>query len=412
MMNNRAYLAGVSVLALAIVSPAVAWSATSDLVLWAENGTNIQQSRLIQKFEAQYPQYKVRLTEYPWQVAHDKLVAAMASDQAPDVSLGEDQWVGEFAHLGLLEPLDDFKKQQNYQDKDFLPNSWSYYVESDGKTYAAPSYTEARALFYRTDIFKAANIDGPPKTLDEMRALGKKLSNGQNRFGLADQSGDLDLHFFSWFLYANGGDVYDSTRSKCTLDAPKAIEALTFYKSLYDENVIPKDPAKRVDTSHGFEQGYYAMAESGPWWLQLIPAEAPEINGKWVAAPLPTGATPISYGHPNSWLVPAGAKNKAAAEAWIKFMLTPENGVTWFEAAGLLPPARAAYDDTRLKKDENVQALLKAAENGTNSVHGVPNGQGITLEIIKMLSAVKDGSTEPATAAAAACERIDRLLKG
>ena len=209
MMNNRAYLAGVSVLALAIVSPAVAWSATSDLVLWAENGTNIQQSRLIQKFEAQYPQYKVRLTEYPWQVAHDKLVAAMASDQAPDVSLGEDQWVGEFAHLGLLEPLDDFKKQQNYQDKDFLPNSWSYYVESDGKTYAAPSYTEARALFYRTDIFKAANIDGPPKTLDEMRALGKKLSNGQNRFGLADQSGDLDLHFFSWFLYANGGDVYD-----------------------------------------------------------------------------------------------------------------------------------------------------------------------------------------------------------
>jgi ABC-type glycerol-3-phosphate transport system substrate-binding protein len=411
-MNRQNYLAGLSMLAIAVAAPAHAWSATSDLVLWAENGTNIQQSGLIQKFEKENPQYKVKLTEYPWQVAHDKLVAAMASGQAPDVSLGEDQWVGEFAHLGLLEPLDNFKKQQNYQDKDFLPNSWSYYVGEDGKTYAAPSYTEARALFYRKDLFDAANIAAPPKTLDEMRTIGKKLTDGEHHFGLADQSGDLDLHFYSWFIYANGGDVYNANRTKCTLTDPKAVEALTFYKSLFDQNVIPKDPAKRVDTAHGFEEGYYAMAESGPWWLQLIPTEAPQINDKWAAAPLPAGATPISYGHPNSWLVPAEAKNKPAAEAWIKFMLTPENAVTWFEAAGLLPPARAAYDDPRLKSNANVQALLKAAENGTNSVHGVPNGQAITLEIIKMLSSVKDGHAEPSDAAAGACQRIDRLLKG
>ncbi|MEP7240436.1 MAG: extracellular solute-binding protein [Devosia sp.] len=393
------------------VSATAALAQQTDVVVWAENGTFLQQSGLIAKFEAENPQYKVQLTEYPWQVAHDKLVAAMAGGQGPDVALGEDQWVAEFAHLDLLAPLDDFKAKQGYKDEDFNPNSWSYFVFQDGKTYAAPSYTEARALFYRKDLFDAAGLT-PPKTLDEMLEVGKKLTDGQQHFGLADQSGDLDLHFFSWFLYANGGNVYNDAGSKCTLADPAGVEALSFYKKLYDENVIPKDPAKRVDTAHGFEEGYYAMAESGPWWLGLIPSEAPAINGKWAAVPLPTGKTPITYGHPNSWFVPASGKNKDGGEAFIAFMLEPANGVTWFESWGGLPPAKAAYTQGALKDDPNVQALLKAAQDGTNSVHGVPNGQAITLEIIKMLSAVKDDGTDPTEAATTACSTIDGLLQG
>jgi ABC-type glycerol-3-phosphate transport system substrate-binding protein len=387
-----------------------AYAQTTDLNILAMNGTYLQESGLIGKFEAENPQYKVHLAEYPWQAAHGQLTASMAAGQPPDVSLSEDQWVSEFYRLGLLQPLDDFKTAQGYKDEDFMPRSWSYFVEDDGKLYAAPSYAEGRALFYRKDLFEAAGITEPPKTLEDLITVGKKLTNGNDRFALADQGGDLDLHFFSWLLYANGGDVYDEAKTTCTLTSPEAIEALTYYKSLYDENIIPKDPAKRVDTAQGFEEGYYAMAESGPWWLGLLKAEAPGITGKWATAPLPAGKNPTSYGHPNAWIIPAQAANKEGAEAFIAFMLRPENAVTWFQSWGAFPPARAAFEDPVIKGDTNVPALVQSIEQGTNSVHGVPNGQAVTLEIIKMISNVKDGIATPEDAAAESCGVIDGLL--
>jgi ABC-type glycerol-3-phosphate transport system substrate-binding protein len=393
--------------------PSAASYAATDLVIWAEPGTSIESSGLVQKFEQENPDYNVKVTEYPWDVAHDKLVAAMATGSGPDLALAADQWVGEFANLGLLEPLDDFKAKQGYKDEDFHPSSWSYFITgSDNKLYAAPAYTEARALFYRKDRFADAGISAPPKTLAELHDFGKKLTDGDQHFGIANQEGDLDLHFFSWFLYSNGGDVYDQTRTKCALTDPKSVEALAYCKSLYDDNIIPKDQAKRVDTAHGFEEGYYAMAESGSWWLGLIPKEAPDISDKWTAAPLPAGATTITYGHPNPWIVPASAKNKDGAEAFIAFMLKPENAVQWFAAWGALPPVKSAAQDPKIAGNPIAVALLATADAGTNSVHNVPNGQAVTLEIEKMLQSVKNNGTDPAQAAASACGQIDSLLKG
>lgn len=401
-------IASVAGVALVLATPVAAQ--TTDLNILAMNGTYLEESGLLGKFREEFPQYQVHLAEYPWQAAHGQLTASMAAGQPPDVALSQDQWVSEFQRLGLLEALDEFKAERGYDDEDFMPQSWSYFVEDDGKLYAAPAYAEGRALFYRKDIFEEAGISEPPRTLEELITIGKQLSNGEDRFALADQSGDLDLHFFSWLLYTYGGDVYDEAKTTCTLTAPEGIEALNYYKQLYDENIIPKDPAKRVDTAQGFQEGYYAMAESGPWWLGLLKSEAPEITGKWATAPLPAGRTTVSYGHPNAWIIPADAKNKDGAENFIAFMLRPENAVTWFESWGSFPPARAAYDDPVIAGDPNVPALVQAIENGTNSVHGVPNGQAITLEISKMISNVKDGIVEPEQAAADSCAVIDGLL--
>ena len=97
----------------------------------------------------------------------------------------------------------------------------------------------------------------------------------------------LDFHFFSWILYELGGDFFTDDYSKCALTEPEAIEALEYYKMLYDENIMPKAPEKRVDGFQGFVDGYYAMAESGSWWFANIANQAPEIQDKYDVAILP-----------------------------------------------------------------------------------------------------------------------------
>src|SRR5690554_5615455 len=178
--------------------------------IWVPGGQGqwLISSNVPAEFEKAYPQYKVEVTQYSFDNLHDKLVAGFIGGELPDIAMLGDQTVMEFAALDALEPLDDFKKVNGYKDSDFMPGSWSHFVVPDGTLYAAPAYSEYRVLFYRTDLFEKAGISKPPSTFDELVEVGMKLTNGETQFGMAHQTGQLDFHFFSWILYAKGGNFY------------------------------------------------------------------------------------------------------------------------------------------------------------------------------------------------------------
>ena len=370
-------------------------------------GTNIQQAGLIAKFQAAFPQYRVNITETSYGPLHDKLVASFAGGSVPDVALVADQDMGEFALLNALAPLDDFKAKNGYNDADFLPGSWSRSIVNN-KLYGAPAYYEARGIFYRTDYLQQAGISAPPKTLDELVSTGKALSNGSTRFGIADQTGQLDQHFLSCILYEMGGGYYNSDGTASTINNSTGVDAFAYYKSLYDQNIIPKDPTKRANPWLGFKNGLYAMAESGGFWFSLLNA-APNLNGKWTVAPFPSGPANIGYGHPQPWIIPAKAKNSAGAQDWIAFMLKSTSQADWFPAKGFVPSVLSAYNDPRLSSNAPLLALRAAAQK-TNSIHDVRNGEAITVAVSAVTSQVKNGMA-PKDAASSLAQKINQLLK-
>ncbi len=379
------------------------------VVVWGTSDSGMDS--LIDKFEEEYPQYTVEYSTYSWDALHGKLVAAVAGGDAPDVSQAADHEVGEFATLGGLHALDDWRAAQDFADDDFLPGSWAPFT-IDGQIWAAPAYTDVRGLFYRSDVLEAAGITEPPATLDDLIEDGKKVSNGDNVFGFADQTGQLDVHVVCWLVYAFGGDFYSEDRATATVTSPEVIQALEYYQRLYTEDVAPKDPAKRVDPWQGFKEGYYAMAHSGPWWMGLQKTEAPELADTMKLAPLPEGAVADTvYGHPNPWVVPEGAKNKEGAYAWLTFMMQAENQAEWFLKTAWLPSRVAAYSDERLADDPMLQQWLELGKRPTNSVHNVPNGQAITEAIYAMSGEIKSGA-DVRGAAEAANTRIQELLNG
>lgn len=411
-MKRLFFLACVALIVFSSVTVSALAADTTTVKVWAPGGqgTWLQSSNLPAEFEATYPQYSVEIEQFPFDTLHNKIIAGLTGGELPDVFMLGDQTVAEFAALDGLEPLEDFKKENNYKDEDFMPDAWTHFITLDGILYAAPAYSEYRVLFYRTDLFENAGISHPPTTYDELVDYGMKLTNGTSQFGLANQSGKLDLHFFSCILYAKGGNFYTPDHAKCDLTAPAGIEALEFYKSLYDKNIIPKDPAQQTDTFQGFIQGYYAMAESGPWWLGLL-AKQPEMEGKWAAAPLPEDKTNITYGHPNAWMIPAQAKNKAGGKAWLQFFMRVEPQVDFFKGNGNLPVLLAAYDDPALKNHPAMPAFLEAAKGGVDAMYNIPNGDPIQAVIYEMLSDLKNDKITSEEGAAEACKRVNDLLK-
>lgn len=280
----------------------------------------------------------------------------------------------------------------------------------DGHIYAAPFYLENRVLYYRTDILEEAGFDGPPETWDEVFEYAKVLSNGEDKFTMGHQDGWLDFHFFSCLLYSYGGDFYNKERTECILNNEQGLKALKYYEALYDQNVIPKDADKRVEAFKGFKEGYYAMVESGNWWIGLIENQAPELEGKWAMAYLPTGDTTTVYGHPNGWIIPKNSPNPEGAMAWIDFVLQTDTEILMSNAYGLSPISLEAYDDPSLKNADLHKMMRDVSKRGTDSIHNIPNAEAISELVWNMLADVRDDVKTPEDALNDVVKQINPLL--
>src|SRR5690606_29788358 len=89
-------------------------TAGGKLAVWTLSGAKLQGS--VSAFEKANPGVTVELTEYPSETLHSKIVTTLATGGGPDLAVVPDQDLGDFAARGGLEPLDDFKADQNVDD--------------------------------------------------------------------------------------------------------------------------------------------------------------------------------------------------------------------------------------------------------------------------------------------------------
>ncbi|MCL2827287.1 MAG: extracellular solute-binding protein [Oscillospiraceae bacterium] len=373
-------------------------------------------SGLPQRFNELHPQWEVEIVTMPWDTMHNSLMMGFAGGELPALSQAAFHWLGTFKPLGTLRAMDEYKANNNFTDDMFLPYSWEHYRGVSGSLYAAPFAWGPRALFYRTDILQEAGFDGPPETWDEMFEWGAAIGNGVDRFALAPLDAWLDFHFYSTLLYGHGGLIVDETGTSALLETPEALQALEVYARLYEENVIPRDPAHRVDALQGFIEGYYAMVHTGTWWFGLLGTQAPELDGVWNVALLPEGTTTTTFGHCNPWIIPVNPQNpdgvnSEAAEAWLTFLFDVENAIQLSRYFGQLPPMIAAYEHPFLRDNPHVMVFYEALTRGVNSLRNVNNAEAASEVVWNMLADVRDGVSTPQAALESANAQINNLIR-
>ncbi|MFD2412220.1 ABC transporter substrate-binding protein [Paenibacillus rhizoplanae] len=105
---------------------------------------------------------------------------AFASKQAPDVLQINDFQT--YYKKGYMAPINDYmssEMKETFKDS-LLENKNTV----DGKTYTLPNTGQIWRLIYNKDIFKQAGIENPPKTLDEMVAAAKKITETGKKDGV------------------------------------------------------------------------------------------------------------------------------------------------------------------------------------------------------------------------------------
>lgn len=346
-----------------------------ELTFWVAGNSEQQQKtydQIIQNFNEQYASQGIsaKVQYVPWSELQQKLTTSLAGGSGPDLFMHGAAAAAGLAAKNQLEPLDDYLAA--WEDtSDYIPS----YLDAgkvDGKTYVLPIEGANRMFIYRTDIFEEAGVQ-VPTTWEELKEISRKLlvkeGNRVVRYPTSLPTNGIDLQQ-SWtpYLWANGGDLFNEDFTAATLTTQEAKEALEFYKSFFDEGLVPLEGVTGQGDQHPLGTGEIAFIVDGVFILESIKNYTPDAYDKLAIAPPPAGR-----GEPTTLVGSAGifmnAASKHKDEAWelLSFIGNKENAGKIAEELKYLPVRKSLVEADFVQSDPLFKRFVELS--------GVVNGK-------------------------------------
>jgi multiple sugar transport system substrate-binding protein len=312
---------------------------------------------LIRRFEDEHPGIRIRAQYIPTGdgLVH-KLIAAIRSNTAPDVSWVHADFLGQLIGAEALYPMEHFIEGADGLSEDELGDIFPALLDAvryRDSLYAMPMEATLLALFYNRDLFRAAGLepDSPPATWDELRRYTTALTTVNpagraERFGfyvpIFSASGPLNVWMilqWSPYLWAAGGELFSEDGTHALYNSDAGVRALTLWRDLHQDM---GRPAMSVGHDAGFMSGHLAMIMNGPWDLPRFR----QIRAfDWGVAPLPAGpAGSATYLAGEHLAIFRQSKHPKAAWTFVKWMIRPDVQAFFSAESGYLPVRRSTLD--------------------------------------------------------------------
>ena len=307
--------------------PAASGELTGTVTFWNAYSSDSPEVKtidntIIPAFEKLHPKVTVKDVEIPYDSLHQKLITAVAGDQLPDLLRSDIIWMPEFANLGVLAPLDTTLPGFKALAASTFPgalatNKWK------GHYYGLPLDTNTRVMLYNSDVLAKAGIDSAPATMKDLIADAPKLkANGVYAYADSGTGGWGILPF----IWSGGGQITDADNTKATgyMNSKKTVAVVKQFTDLYQGGYLPKiivGDTGGVSTSDGTAKGLYATELDGPWAFPTFASQYPNFKVGTAQVPAGTGGS-ISVVGGEDIVLTKSSKNKPAAEAFLKYMLS------------------------------------------------------------------------------------------
>lgn len=296
---------------------------------------------VIKAFEEKNPDIKIDsiFIAQQGEGKNEKLLAAIAGNNAPDVAYFDRFEVASWAAQGSLTDLTEFANKDNVTSDGFYPFAWNE-ANYEGKLYAMPTTTDARLVFFNKDHFTEVGLDpeNPPKTIQELEDAAAKLTkkNGK-RF---ERIGFIPWYDQGWFYgwgWSFGGEFTDAD-GNVTANHPKNVEALTwladFAQKYNIEDISSFTDSQGSTTMDPFISGQLSMIVSGPFKAAQISKFNPDLNYGVFPMPTPDGQNHTTWSGGWATVMPKGAKNQEAAWEFMKFFSGEEGQEIFSKISG------------------------------------------------------------------------------
>jgi len=371
-------LCALGVAAVGATAATAKKSAPTKLTVWV--GWSARELSVFKKVAAEYDKAHPDVTvDVVGSINDDKIVAAIRAGNAPDVASSFNSYdVGIYCGTGGWIDLSSKLKSAGIPLSSF-PAATNYYTQFGGKKCALPLLADDYGLYYNKDLFKAAGITGPPKTIAQLTTYAKKLTKFNSDGSIKVLGFDPFIGFYEntperW-VTAWGADWLDSSNHSILAKQPGWSNWMKWLKSYVNwvgYNKLVKFQAGLGDefsASNAFEVGKLAMNYDGEWRVAFIQAEHPKLN--YGTAPMPV-ANPKLYGsgYINGTIIGIPKNGKHEAEAWdlVKYLTTNTHALAEL-SNGLrnVPSTSASLTSKELTPDAHFATFLRIFGNKYSS---------------------------------------------
>lgn len=235
-----------------------------------------------EEFMRLHPNVRVEYEVVPNAGYDQKISAAILAGNPPDV-LKDYQFRLDWARRGLLEPIDPWVSEEDWND-------WYDYTLEKGRVgenhYIFPWNNSnngmGSAMLLNPEIFAERGVELPPLpdrawTLDEFLEIAQELSydidgDGRNdRYALSFAASDL-LNNLAW-LHLFGARMFNEDETEVILNSPEGVAGLQFMvDAIYEYEIAPRGAEGMgiYDVIGLFHEGRTAIGYGGPYEIGRI----------------------------------------------------------------------------------------------------------------------------------------------
>ena len=343
----------------------------------------------IDAFEKAHPNIHVKAVG---NITDDKINQALRAGgpSAPDVvsSFTTDN-VGEFCTSHAFVDLTSFLQKSGINPATTFPGPQLSYTQYNGDQCALPLLSDAYGLYYNKDMFKAAGISGPPKTMSELDADAVKLTKTSGD-SYSQLGFEPDYHFYESTITHFGAQwspTYFTSGGKSNVgNDPGLKSAMEWQKSLMDKlggyarlDKFRTSAGEEFSNNNAFMTGQVAMIIDGEWRAGMIDDSDSKVNYGVAPFPVPDDmADQYGKGYITGTIVGIASTSEKQNAAWefVKYLTTDTDAVVNFaNAIHNVPSTTAALKSPNVSQDPNFQAFIKiASDPDSTTTPASPNG--------------------------------------
>lgn len=350
---------------------------------------------------------KATPVSYPYNEYLNQLTLQVRGGQFYGAAQLDIAWLGTLASLGKLADVSALTSGHDYTKSSLAAGQFN------GKQYGLPWAAAAIGLVANSELLGKVGAKEIPATIADFEALLRELK-GAGLVPYAASTKVAQLKDIQVWMQTFGSPLLDN--GKITIGDDASVEALTWYKKLYDDGLIAKD-VDRFDARSLFAQGRAAIYDDAPAGRAAVlkASSDPELKNKLLPGARPvvkSGDTPraLAWGHT---VVVVDGPGAATAGDFAQWLTSDQDTVTaYFKVSGNPPTTDGALASSAVAGDAFISAFTKkiTATATPSPFWAFPNYGQIDSAINQKVQAALIGQLSPKDALAQARDAAQALV--
>lgn len=269
-------------------------------------------NELIEQYEKMHPEVKIKWIDVPFSEGEKRTLAAVLSNNPPDLINLNPDFSALLAQRGALEEIEP---EYLFQFDSGIVEALKY----NDKVYSLPWYATSAVTYYNKDLVAKAEISELPKTYEDLNKYSEQVYLKTSKYAYMPTITENDTMLKILNKYG--------INSSKTVNSEDSIKIFDGYKMLYQKGYIPKESITQTqrEALEKYMSGDLAFFQAGANFLNMVRENAPTIYKSTDVFPQIVGTVGQNDFSLMTFVIPLKAKNKKQALKFVLFLTNSEN---------------------------------------------------------------------------------------